>query len=105
MTTTALIAKAIGRKKMAAALGVGETAVSNAVIRGQFPSSWFLVVAGLSRSRGLECPQELFSMKRAVAGEVPMSSWVTPAPGASATTDRPAAPRPAAGTVNPEGGA
>lgn len=48
---------------MADALDVGATAVSNAVVRGWFPSSWFLVVNDLAGERGIPCPPDLFKMK------------------------------------------
>lgn len=75
--------------------------------------SEFAARAGLSQSlisrlcNGAVAPtvDRAAHIERLTDGEVPMSSWVTPAPDVSATTDRPASPRPAAGTVNPGGGA
>lgn len=61
--TASDLADALGRKIIADALGVLPTAVSNAVVRGWFPSSWFLAVKSLAESRGVECPPELFKMK------------------------------------------
>ena len=55
------IADALGRRRMAAALGVRTTAVSNAVVRGLFPASWFLAVDALARAEGIACPRELFN--------------------------------------------
>lgn len=63
MTTSIELADAVGRKKMADALGVLPTAVSNAVVRGWFPSSWFLVVKALADEVGQDCPPELFKMR------------------------------------------
>lgn len=63
MTSASDIADAIGRKTIADALGVGLTAVSNAVVRGWFPSSWFLVIGELAERAGRDCPPELFKMK------------------------------------------
>lgn len=63
MTTSIELANAVGRKEMADALGVGLTAVSNAVVRGWFPSSWFLVVKSLADGIGHECPPDLFKMR------------------------------------------
>lgn len=63
MTTSIELANAVGRKEMADALGVGLTAVSNAVVRGWFPSSWFLVVKSLADALGHDCPPDLFKMK------------------------------------------
>lgn len=63
MNTTSHIADALGRKKIADALGVGLTAVSNAVVRGSFPASWFVAVSKLARDANVECPPHLFQMK------------------------------------------
>lgn len=57
------LANAIGRKKLAGALGVGPTAVSNAVVRGWFPATWFMVVSDLADQVGADCPPELFKMR------------------------------------------
>lgn len=56
-------AEALGRKDIAAAVGVKSTAVSNAVVRGWFPASWFIVVSDLANRKGLDCPPHLFGMK------------------------------------------
>jgi len=56
-------ADAIGRRKIADALGVGLTAVSNAVTRGRFPSSWFMVCKELADQVGADCPPDLFGMR------------------------------------------
>jgi len=61
--TSSQLADAIGRKQMAKLLGVGDTAVSNAVVRGWFPSSWFLVCKDLAKQVGAECPPALFKMR------------------------------------------
>lgn len=63
MITAPQFADAIGRKKMSDALNVGATAVSNAVVRGWFPSSWFLVCLGLAKEGGVDCPPCLFKIK------------------------------------------
>lgn len=63
MITTLTFANAVGRKSMADALGVKPTAVSNAVVRGTFPASWFLVLQALAREKKAECPPELFGMR------------------------------------------
>ena len=49
----------VGRQNIADAVGVGLTAVSNAVVRGHFPASWFLTM----RKAGLEPPETLFVWK------------------------------------------
>lgn len=69
MMTAKQLADAIGRKKIAEAVGVGPTAVSNAVARGWFPSAWFIVVCDLAERIGVECPPELFKMLPKVGDE------------------------------------
>lgn len=63
MTNTQHIADQIGQRQIATALGVGTTAVSNAVVRGSFPTSWFLVVKRLCDERGVDCPETAFNFK------------------------------------------
>ena len=63
MCNTHEIADAIGRKKLAAELEVGLTAIGNAVVRGEFPSSWFLIVKKLCDEAGISCPPHLFRMR------------------------------------------
>ena len=63
--TALQLADAIGRKQMAEYLDVGATAVSNAVVRGWFPSSWFLVCKDLAEQAGINCPPALFKMREA----------------------------------------
>jgi hypothetical protein len=72
MKITALeFADTIGRRKLASANGVGLTAVSNAVVRGHFPSSWYLVCKDLAKEAGIDCPPALFKMRiREVTPEV-----------------------------------
>jgi hypothetical protein len=62
MITAYKLADAIGRKKISDTLGVGVTAVSNAVVRGHFPSSWFLAVQALAGDE-VDCPPTLFNMR------------------------------------------
>lgn len=63
MTQAITFANAVGRNNLAKATGVGLTAVSNAVVRGWFPSSWFVAAKALADEKGVECPPELFGMK------------------------------------------
>jgi hypothetical protein len=63
MSKASILADALGRKSMSDAVGVGLTAISNAVIRGWFPSSWFLAVKELADQKGVECPPDLFRMR------------------------------------------
>lgn len=60
--TPASIADAIGRRAIAEALGLGATAVSNAVVRGYFPATWFAVISGLCKQAGVDCPMTCFNM-------------------------------------------
>lgn len=66
MLTTLEIANAIGRKKMAEALGVGLTAVSNAVVAGKFPATWFVQLSNMCREKGIKIDPALFGMKPTV---------------------------------------
>lgn len=63
LTTASNLADRLGRQHIADACGVGLTAVSNAVVRGSFPPSWFLAVQVLAAKSGVECPPSLFGMK------------------------------------------
>lgn len=57
------IVDAVGRKNIASRVGVGMTAVSNGVVRGQFPASWYVVCLNLAEEAGVDCPPELFGQK------------------------------------------
>ena len=63
MMNTQTFATEVGRQKMASELHVGLTAVSNAVVRGTFPPSWFETCRGLAKEAGIECPPELFNQR------------------------------------------
>lgn len=67
MLTALELADALGRRKMADRLGVLPTAVSNAVVRGSFPSSWFCECSRMAVEAGLTTKPEqlegLFGMK------------------------------------------
>jgi hypothetical protein len=67
MTTPRDIAEALGYGRIAACVGVGTTAVSNAVVRGRFPATWFIVISKLCAERGIDCPPQVFGMKAATA--------------------------------------
>lgn len=66
MNTASQLAQAIGRKNIEKAVGVGSTAVSNAVARGWFPATWFIVMSGMADKVGEQCPPELFKMRAAI---------------------------------------
>jgi len=65
MMDTSELARALGRKEMAEALGVGATAVSNAVVAKKFPASWFDALDDLAASKGVNCPRSLFAWRKA----------------------------------------
>lgn len=57
------ITSEIGHKRLAASLGCGETAISNAVKRGLFPSAWFPIVKALGSEKSIEIPESMFNFK------------------------------------------
>ncbi|MGH1414857.1 MAG: hypothetical protein ACRBB0_15320 [Pelagimonas sp.] len=61
--TAEKFADTVGRKKIADAVGVGLTAVSNCVVRGRFSSAWHEACRQLATSAGVDCPPELFGQK------------------------------------------
>lgn len=63
MSKAETFASKIGRGKLASTFGVGPTAVSNAIRRGQFPASWYDVSQFLAAEVGVDCPPELFGQK------------------------------------------
>jgi hypothetical protein len=63
MVTAGEFADRVGRVAIAEAIGVGLTAVSNNVVKGSFPSSWYLALKELAEAQGIECPPALFRMK------------------------------------------
>ena len=69
MEKTSQFARALGRKDMAQALGVGVTAISNAVVAGSFPAAWFDALEALAKEKGKECPRDLFAWRRAETSE------------------------------------
>lgn len=68
MTQVSSICDKVGRPVVARRLGVGLTAVSNAVVAGVFPASWYAGVKSLCDERGIDCPMSAFNWK-AVSGE------------------------------------
>ena len=62
LDTARAIADALGRAKIAAAVQVGTSAVSNHVTRsGRFPSDWWLPVKTLADQRGVRISEAAFS--------------------------------------------
>ncbi len=90
--TVSQLAEALGRQDIADACGVGLTAVSNAVTRGAFPSSWFLAMKLLAAPKGVECPTTLFKMKH-VPHNVDVTVIVQDAETVDAATLKDRAPR------------
>ena len=65
MADTSTFARALGRKEMAQELGVGLTAISNAVVAGAFPAAWFNTLEALAKAKGIDCPRHLFAWRKA----------------------------------------
>lgn len=63
MTKAKHIADQLGQAKIALALGVGVTAVNNAVSREYFPATWYPVIRDMCREAGQECPESAFNFK------------------------------------------
>jgi hypothetical protein len=64
-TPSEKLADALGRKEIAAAVGVGLTAVSNAVVRQAFPASWFSACQHLAFQKNVPFPADLFQQRGA----------------------------------------
>lgn len=67
--TVSKIVDGIGRQAMSDRLGVGLTAISNAVVARRFPAAWYAVVLDMCRKEGLDCPMDAFNWKPAEALE------------------------------------
>ena len=63
--TASLICDALGRREIAARVGVGITAVSNASVEGAFSASWYETIREMCAESDIECPRDLFKWKRA----------------------------------------
>lgn len=88
MTTARDLTDAIGRTTLADTVGVGLTAVSNAVVRGYFPSSWFVAVKSLADAQGVACPPKLFKMRPITSPDVNAFPARQPRPGKPASKGR-----------------
>lgn len=51
------------QRRIAKEIGVGATAVNNAVSRGLFPAAWFDALEQLCQREGEDCPRALFNFK------------------------------------------
>jgi len=69
METVEHIASVVGRDVLASRLGVGKTAISNAIKAGKFPARWFRVVKDLTEEHGINCPEDLFAFAKEVETE------------------------------------
>lgn len=85
MNTASDIADQLGRKRLARALGVAKSAVSNATAAGVFPSSWYLVVSDLCAASGVDCPMRVFSWREAKTDTTCAQMQVTECNGAPRT--------------------
>ena len=64
MSKTRDIIEALGRKRLASELGIGENAVRNVETDDVFPASWFIVLKRMCIERGdIDCPASMFRMK------------------------------------------
>lgn len=59
--TVSDICNVLGRAKLATALGVRLSAVSNAVVDGRFPAKWYRVVHEMCGEARIDCPVGLFN--------------------------------------------
>ena len=65
MVTTHEVADALGRKEMAARIGVGLTAISAAVCDGKFRPAWYMTIRQMAAEKGVDVPDDLFRWKAA----------------------------------------
>lgn len=60
MMTVEKICDEVGRKKLANALNVTKSAITNAISAGKFSPRWYRVVSALCADKGIQCPDALF---------------------------------------------
>jgi len=66
MTSAEDVIEVLGRKQIREFLGVGNTAISNALCReGKFPASWYGPIRQLCDEAGVDCPLSAFNWKQA----------------------------------------
>jgi hypothetical protein len=63
------IAALIGQRRIAVALGIGVTAVNNAVVRGKFPAAWLPVIRQICATEGIACHESAFNFRAATDGQ------------------------------------
>ena len=61
MKTVRDIVYGVGRDELTSALGFGKQAVSNAIAKNKFPSSWHAVVKSLADEAGIDVPESMFN--------------------------------------------
>lgn len=64
MLSPSEFADRVGRKKIAEALNVGQSAVSEAITRGLFSASWFDPLEKMARDEGIACPRSMFKWRK-----------------------------------------
>lgn len=69
MSTVSIICDTLGRREIAAAVGIKPAAVSNAVFQGRFPAKWFIVVSQMCEAANVACPSEIFAFAQSVDKE------------------------------------
>ncbi len=63
MSSARQIVTQLGSRRVADALGVSKSAVTNATARGELPASWFVVLSHLCGDEGIDCPLDAFGFK------------------------------------------
>lgn len=63
MNKAKYIAAQLGQRRIATRLGVGASAVNNAVVRGKFPPAWFPVIRQICEAEGIICPEAAFNFR------------------------------------------
>lgn len=61
-------ADAVGRRRLAKAVGVNPNAVTNGITRGAFPARWYVAAVPLAQAAGVKCDPALFGMASASDG-------------------------------------
>ena len=67
MKTPHEIVAALGRADLQETLGVPTSAVTNALARGDFPTSWYLPMKKLAKKKRVALPDELFKWREVSA--------------------------------------
>jgi hypothetical protein len=89
MDKAKIIAAQIGQRNIASALGIGVTAVNNAVVRGRFPATWFPVIRKMCEVEGIICSEDAFNFKARPCDHSETFSSFEPNPSAEPSGRRP----------------